>query len=323
MIQRYPSLKRLSIQKTNLFYIVLALILFLHLAWLVKDIPVLINYAVSDDSFYFIMIAKNVVAGNGFSFDGIHATNGFQPLWLFLLLPLALIKNKTLLLLALLALQSLLNILFFILLYALIKRLTNAKVALISIVFIAFNPFLMPRILLNGMETSLSLFTATLLVYYFVNNFVYRDPTRINYLVLSIISLLSFFARLDNVFLISSVYLFILIHYRKRIYNHLPKLLLGSLPFLLVIPYLISNYRFAGSIIPISGIIKSLWHESCLSATWSAGTGIVKYLFVFRFFITDNIQKLSDHASSLLRLDPGPVIVLLFLTVIAAVVILV
>ncbi len=40
-----------------------------------------------DDAFYYFQIARNVAAGNGFTFDGIHATNGFHPLWLFVLVP--------------------------------------------------------------------------------------------------------------------------------------------------------------------------------------------------------------------------------------------
>lgn len=38
-----------------------------------------------DDQFYYFQIARNVAAGHGFTFDGLHKTNGFHPLWLFLL----------------------------------------------------------------------------------------------------------------------------------------------------------------------------------------------------------------------------------------------
>ncbi len=40
-----------------------------------------------DDAFYYFTIARNVAHGAGFTFDGVHATNGFQPLWLFTLVP--------------------------------------------------------------------------------------------------------------------------------------------------------------------------------------------------------------------------------------------
>ena len=49
--------------------------------WLVGTMP--------DDAFYYLEIARRLRAGDGFTFDGIHATNGFQPLWQIVLAPLA------------------------------------------------------------------------------------------------------------------------------------------------------------------------------------------------------------------------------------------
>jgi hypothetical protein len=41
-----------------------------------------------DDAFYYAGIARNVARGNGITFDGLHSTSGFHPLWLALLVPL-------------------------------------------------------------------------------------------------------------------------------------------------------------------------------------------------------------------------------------------
>jgi hypothetical protein len=41
-----------------------------------------------DDAFYYFQIARHVASGDGFTFDGIHTTNGFQPLWLMSLVPI-------------------------------------------------------------------------------------------------------------------------------------------------------------------------------------------------------------------------------------------
>ncbi len=41
-----------------------------------------------DDAFYYARIARNVARGDGVTFDGLHATSGFHPLWLGLLVPL-------------------------------------------------------------------------------------------------------------------------------------------------------------------------------------------------------------------------------------------
>ena len=60
-----------------------------------------------DDAFYYFTIARHVAAGDGFTFDGLHRTNGFQPLWLFLLVPLfRLVPDDVLALRAVLVVQS-------------------------------------------------------------------------------------------------------------------------------------------------------------------------------------------------------------------------
>jgi hypothetical protein len=38
-----------------------------------------------EDGFYYFSIARNLAAGNGSTFDGLHPTNGYHPLWLLVL----------------------------------------------------------------------------------------------------------------------------------------------------------------------------------------------------------------------------------------------
>jgi hypothetical protein len=42
-----------------------------------------------DDGFYYLGIARHLAAGDGPTFDGAHFTNGFQPLWMALLVLVA------------------------------------------------------------------------------------------------------------------------------------------------------------------------------------------------------------------------------------------
>jgi len=44
-----------------------------------------------DDAFYYLQVARNLAGGAGSTFDGIHATNGYHPLWCWLLVPLHLL----------------------------------------------------------------------------------------------------------------------------------------------------------------------------------------------------------------------------------------
>lgn len=44
--------------------------------------------AFDDDAYYYFEVARHLVAGQGSSFDGLLATNGYHPLWLLFLLPI-------------------------------------------------------------------------------------------------------------------------------------------------------------------------------------------------------------------------------------------
>ncbi len=47
----------------------------------------------ADDAYYYLTIARNIFQGLGPTFDGRHLTNGFHPLYLLLLYPIALITG--------------------------------------------------------------------------------------------------------------------------------------------------------------------------------------------------------------------------------------
>jgi hypothetical protein len=57
---------------------------FVLLALTAAPISALINLF-HDDSFFYMVIARNHAAGLGYSFDGLNMTNGFHPLWLWIL----------------------------------------------------------------------------------------------------------------------------------------------------------------------------------------------------------------------------------------------
>src|SRR5262245_7754188 len=41
-----------------------------------------------DDAFYYFQVARHASLGNSLSFDGVHPTHGFHPLWAWVLIPL-------------------------------------------------------------------------------------------------------------------------------------------------------------------------------------------------------------------------------------------
>lgn len=48
---------------------------------------------VVDDAIYYLQPARHFVAGLGYSFDGVHRTNGVQPLWAMLITALAFVMR--------------------------------------------------------------------------------------------------------------------------------------------------------------------------------------------------------------------------------------
>jgi hypothetical protein len=121
---------------------------------------------VPDDAFYYFQIAEHIVAGNGSTFDGVYPANGFHPLWMMLLVPIAAFTGDPLTLLRFaLGLNILFSALSALTLYVLLRRIVNP--AWIS-VFAVYLYFLDPRTVassLNGLETSLSTFVFSGVLY--------------------------------------------------------------------------------------------------------------------------------------------------------------
>src|SRR5262249_22089384 len=63
----------------------------IFLAWLsiIWFWPVSIYTLTVDDSYYYLKTADNAAHGYGLTFDRINPTNGFHPLWMAILVPLA------------------------------------------------------------------------------------------------------------------------------------------------------------------------------------------------------------------------------------------
>ena len=74
--------KRLIILTVVLLSLELALVLWASIPWL-------LGQANADDFYYYLVLAKNSAAGLGPTFDGFAITNGFHPLYLLMLIPLA------------------------------------------------------------------------------------------------------------------------------------------------------------------------------------------------------------------------------------------
>jgi hypothetical protein len=56
-------------------------------AWILSGPPTRLAFRLYDDAYYYFGVARSLGGGAGSTFDGIHATNGYHPLWCWLLVP--------------------------------------------------------------------------------------------------------------------------------------------------------------------------------------------------------------------------------------------
>src|SRR3989304_9952030 len=133
---------RLRPYRVDIFFLLLALLPALYIAF--GNPNTILDWYNSDDGFLYFQVARNLAAGHGFTFDGINPTNGFHPLWLFLITPIFAFAQMNLLLplRLLLVLSALLSAACAILIYRILKKFTSDWVAtLIGLLWIV-----LPRI---------------------------------------------------------------------------------------------------------------------------------------------------------------------------------
>jgi hypothetical protein len=237
-------------------YLNLMFLLFTAALLFTQSIENLLNI-VPDDAFYYFKIAENVAQTGKLTFDGFSNTNGFHPLWLLFILPINFLLEL-----------SPANYVKVILLIQLLLCFTSSKLLLKRIktiyfsatVIIIFGYFFFKFIgnYLNGLESSLLFFLYTLLFCYCFDNHIAQTDSKENYIVLGILSGLIVLTRLDQIFLVSSFIIYIFVSRNKPFKNRLFDSFRYSGGFLFFfIPYIIFNFVYFDSIMPISGKLKS------------------------------------------------------------------
>jgi hypothetical protein len=158
-------------------------------AWLIVRTP--------DDAFYYLEIARRIGAGHGFTFDGVHATNGFHPLWQFLLAGVGLlVPGQTTFLRASLLLCLACLLAATLLIVRLVWRWLGPGPALLGGIVVVHGRAAMPSFV-DGMEGTLALLAlagvATAMVWWA------RKPDPVRAVVVGVLAGVAVVARLDLV----------------------------------------------------------------------------------------------------------------------------
>jgi hypothetical protein len=215
-----------------------------------------------DDTCFYIKTANNLARGLGSTFDGINLTNGYQPLWFFILAAFYFIisffvSNPAPEMLFRLAL-FLQHILLFGMFYFIYKSLVILKIQNRNIKFsIIFLVFIFAFGIRNlGMECYTSCFVLSALVWYKAKNI---SGTSKSIIIKSALFILLGLSRIELFFTLVPV-LILYESYDRDLKKYLSGILRFSVPVLAgAALYFGSNYYFFGHFLTVSGSIKSLF----------------------------------------------------------------
>ena len=144
---------------------VLAPGLLLRLVIACREVNELTLRVLPDDAFYYFVIARNIAAGHGSTFDLLAPTNGYHPLWMALITPFfALLPGRQAPVSAALILASLIARATAWLLYLVLRRLGLPRAAAVAGAAAWFYSPMSIQFSLNGLETAVAT-GAALLVY--------------------------------------------------------------------------------------------------------------------------------------------------------------
>jgi hypothetical protein len=124
------------------------------------------NWYRTDDAYYYFIVARNVAAGHGFTFDLINPTNGFHPLWLFINIPIFAFSgaDRILPLRIIVMLLALLNAATGVVIYRLLKKyFLLGTAALISMLWVLL-PSIHQVTTEDGLEAGLNAFSLAALL---------------------------------------------------------------------------------------------------------------------------------------------------------------
>jgi hypothetical protein len=235
----------------------LTLVFHLAIAW--QDFGVLAkNGFLYDDSFYAFKIAQNIAMGRGATFDGVHSTNGFQPLYVLLLVPVFWLTGGDLVtpVHVALTLSALFTALTAALLFLLLRRYVSARVGVLASVIWAFSP-VAARQTANGLETSLALLLFASVVYFYVSRIrSVESPARRSYIIIGVLVGLALLARVDEIFLGLAILLdYLLVLRRRRAPSRVLPNVLTALATCAVVysPWLVFNWMLLGNVLQDGG----------------------------------------------------------------------
>lgn len=247
----------------------------------------------SDDAFYYFKIARNIVQGQGCTFDEIAPTNGFHPLWMLCVLAVYSLAGEDLEMPVriVVACSGILCLATLLGLHHVVQRHVAPEAGAVAVAIC-----LVPGILsamTNGMETGLLLFAIIILLWICYEKHI-DDPRSNPWGSFAFGALLGIVAlcRLDAVFFMLAAVCFTpvaAVALKVRSGQCVLRLLLLGVGFAAVVsPYLAWNMIAFGHLMPISGAVKSCFPEirHALTLEYDLGFGVLLLAILWGLTVT-------------------------------------
>ena len=263
--------------------ILLLLNLALRLFVALRPLKYIDGLTLPDDAYLCLTLAKNIARGLG-PLYGMDYTNGFQPLYVFLISPLYRLFPDNLILPVHGALLMLVifDTATLYMLYRLVKResLSPYTPLLIALAWI-MSPY-STRIAVNGMETSVAMFFVVASFYILRGRVLKRDYSAKYLAILGAILGAGILARIDIAFLMAAFAVYLIQIWAREgtklsaIVGRLSCITIAALAVYL--PYVFYQFHYTGDLVPVSG-------EAVRYMTLSEGlhkyTPFIWYLMMF------------------------------------------
>lgn len=174
------------------------------------------RWFIRDDAYYYFKVAQNISEGHGSTFDGIHATNGYHPLWLLICIPIFSLARYDLILplRVLVVVSGVLQLGTALLLYRLVRKVFSEPIAMITSAYWVFNSYILLFLYRTGVEAIIALFFIMLLLVLalrFEESWRTARPSAAQLSLLAAVASLVVFSRLDLIFFVLTVGLWIVL----------------------------------------------------------------------------------------------------------------
>ncbi len=217
-----------------------------------------------EDCFYYLRVARSLVDGNGSTFDGIHSTNGYHPLWLALSIlfvwPFAPGSETPAHLL--LSACAVLHTLTAFLIYKIVNLGGNRMVAILAALTWLFN-YNVAGVAMCGLETALFAFFLAATVYFYLPR---RRDLRASQSIsvgalIGLTALSRFDGALLGVALAADQFFYALLRKERpgRIAERvIPMSLVGAA---MMLPWIAWSYSVSGVVLPNSHRAVNFWYS--------------------------------------------------------------